>query len=106
MRGYSACAYFQSQLVLVGGTNLTDVFGDVWSSKDDGKTWTNHPVTVESTPLSPDSPGVEAGKGVWQPRANADLHVLDGRLWLLTGLSGSDDPVDDVWYTSDLGRHP
>lgn len=73
---------FAGKLWILGGTNESSYYNDVWNS-DDGISWTQ--VTSAAA---------------WSPRASHNVIVFNGLMWVIGGGNGG-GLNNEVWYSAD-----
>ena len=82
-RRYHTSVVFDGKLWVLGGSDVSERFNDVWYSED-GATWLQAP-TSESV--------------IWSELTRHSSVVFRDRLWVMGGYDGSYQ--DDVWYSDD-----
>ena len=83
-RSGSDGVYWKDKFWVMGGTNATNWFHDVWSSSNGVSDWT-----------------AEATSAQWSIRSNFRCVVFQDKLWLMGGHDQNYQPLKDVWNSTD-----
>ena len=82
---------FKNRIWIIGGSNRSDYFNDVWSSAD-GKKWKKHDTYVKGD--------LTKKKPIWSARYNIATIVFKNKIWIMGGV-GNNNYYNDVWSSAD-----
>ena len=86
-RGWHAMAVVGgSTVVLAGGVGTSGLFNDVWSSDDEGVTWT-----------------LVTSSAAWSPRQQFKMVLFNSTLWVVGGVDAAEQHLNDAWSSVDGG---